>query len=180
MWLLPAEGPSPLHAFFPGCSGGIAPFVPPSTSFREQDFGMGIVLYETVLCWYLQLPDMEFGSLGGSPPCGCCCVHPLELLRGDGWGGKRGRVVAPQGPRQETRQGEYFIPRGDLYGYICSHLQTETSKLYLYTGRFYSSHQLPSSWWVCSWLVCNSLKNTCTFNAKVKPWDLPEPKASPT
>lgn len=113
-WLFPAEGHSPLHAPFPGCSGGSAPFVPPSTHFREQDLGTGIVLYETVPCWYLQWPDVGFGSLGVPILTGAAVLHPLELRWGDGWGGRRGRAVAPQGQCPETRLGEYFIPRGDL------------------------------------------------------------------
>lgn len=33
-------------------------------------------------CCYLWWPEVGFGNLWGPPPCGHCCVCPLELLCG--------------------------------------------------------------------------------------------------
>lgn len=80
-------------------------------------------------------------------------MHPLELLWGDKWCGRGGRVVAPQGQCWETRLGTGFIPRDDLHGCMCSHCLAkvllqhwEKRHTSFLPGRFFSSHQLPSNW----------------------------------
>lgn len=67
----------------------VLPLISSSTTFREEDFGMGIVLYETRQCWCLQW--LKVWEPVGSP-----C---LWVLLWDGMGGRRGRVVTPQGQR---------------------------------------------------------------------------------
>ena len=133
-WLLPAKGPSPLRAPFPGCSGGSAPFDSHSTTFREQDFGTGIVLHETLLCWYLQW--LKFLGAYGVPLLVGAAVCTLWSCFGvmDGVGGEAGWWLCKCSVRKPG-WGNFFIPRGDLYGYICSRLLGKNAVVALGTDR---------------------------------------------
>lgn len=93
MWLLPAEGPSPLCVPSLAAQVGVLPLSHLPPLFRQKYFGIRIVLYEALQHWYLQ----QLKACGVPLVVGTCCVHPWELLWGDGWGGRRGKVMALQG-----------------------------------------------------------------------------------